>query len=54
VKAFTDDLDFKERKLLTESLLNKVAIGKDKKVVVELQPPLQSFGFLSPSLALRV
>ncbi len=36
VKAFTDDLDFGERKLLIESLVNKVAIGKNKKVTVTL------------------
>jgi len=53
VKTFNGDLDFGERKLLIESLVNKVAIGKNKKVVVELQPPLRSLGFLSPSLALR-
>ena len=53
VKEFTDDLDFGERKLLIESLVNKVAIGTNKKVTVTLQPPLQSLGFLSPSLALR-
>ncbi len=53
VKTFNRDLDFGERKLLIESLVNKVAIGKNKKVVVELQPPLHYLGFLSPSLALR-
>jgi hypothetical protein len=53
VKAFTDDLDFGERKLLIGSLVNKVVIGTNKKVTVALQPPLHSLGFLSPSLALR-
>ena len=52
-KAFTDDLDFGERKLLIESLVQKVVIGKNKKVTVTLQPPLRSLGFNTPSLALR-
>ncbi len=53
VQTFREDLDFGEIKLLIESLVNKVAIGTKKKVTVTLQPPLQSLGFLSPSLALR-
>jgi hypothetical protein len=53
VKAFTDDLDFGERKLLIESLVNTVEIDKNKNVVVELQPPLHSLGFNTPTLALR-
>ena len=52
-EAFTGDLDFGERKLLIESLVNKAEIGTNKKVTVTLQPPLHSLGFLSPSLALR-
>ena len=39
VKAFTDDLDFGERKLLVESLVDKVAIGKNKKVTLSLRSP---------------
>jgi len=53
VKSF-DDLDFGERKLLMDSLIDRVIINKNKKVTVTLQPPLHSLGFLSPSLALRV
>jgi site-specific DNA recombinase len=53
IKAFTTDLDSGERKLLIESLVNKVKIGGNKKVTFTLQPPLKSLGFLSPSLALR-
>ena len=52
VKSF-DDLDFGERKLLIESLVQKVVIYKNKKVTVTLQPPLHSLGFNTPSLALR-
>jgi hypothetical protein len=52
-EKLTDDLDFVKRKFLIESLVNKVAIGTNKKVTVTLQPPLHSLGFLSPSLALR-
>lgn len=52
-EKLTDDLDFGERKLLVESLVNKVVIGINKKVPVTLQPPLRSLGYLSPSLALR-
>ena len=48
------DMDFGERKLLIESLVQKVVIGKNKKVTVTLQPPLHSLGFDTPSLALRV
>ncbi|MBA7637631.1 hypothetical protein ES703_45277 [subsurface metagenome] len=50
VKSF-DELDFGERKLLIESLVQKVVIDKNKKMTVTLQPPLQSLGFNTPLLA---
>ena len=43
-------LDQEERKLLIESLVEKVEIGKNKRVTASLQPPF-AFGFLSPELA---
>ncbi len=52
-ERLTDDLDFGDRKLLIESLVNKVAICTNKKVTVTLQPPLEHLGFITPSLALR-
>ena len=41
-----------ERKLLIESLIAKVLV-KNKEVIVTLRPPLQSFGFISTSIAPR-
>jgi hypothetical protein len=41
-----------ERKLLMESLVHKVVVGKNKKVTPSLGPPL--LGYIIPSLALRV
>jgi len=43
-------LDQGERKLLTESLVEQVEIGKKKRVTAVLRPPF-AFGFLSPDLA---
>lgn len=51
VRASTDDLDFGERKLLIESLVNKVVIDKKKKVTVALQPPLSSLGVFIPLIS---
>lgn len=42
-----------ERKLLVETLIERVEIGK-KRVVALLRPPLACIGYLSPSLAPRV
>ena len=50
VKSF-DELDFGERKLLIESLVQNVVIGKNKKVTVTLQPPLNSLGFNTPHIS---
>ena len=36
-----------------DSLIERVEIGQNKRVTASLQPPLSSFGFLSPSLAPR-
>jgi site-specific DNA recombinase len=40
-----------ERKLLVDSLIERVEIGQTKRVVAVLRPPLSSFGYFSPSLA---
>ena len=45
-------LDQGERKLLVESLVEEVEIGKSKGVAASLRPPF-AFGFLSPDLAPR-
>jgi site-specific DNA recombinase len=42
-----------ERKLLVDALIERAEIGKNKKVVASLRPPLVCFGYLSPSLAPR-
>jgi hypothetical protein len=41
-----------ERKLLVDALIERVEIGENKRVVALLRPPLPSFGYFSPSLAL--
>jgi hypothetical protein len=46
-------LDQGERKLLVESLVEGVEIGKNKRVAACLRPPF-AFGFFSPDLAPRV
>ena len=43
-----DELDIVERKLLIETLVQKVVIDKNKKVTVTLQPPLHSLKFHAP------
>jgi site-specific DNA recombinase len=45
-------LDQGERKLLVESLVEQVEIGKNKRVAASLRPPF-AFGFMSPELAPR-
>jgi len=52
VKTSNNDLDFGERKLLIESLIDNIVIGKDKEVTVTLKPPIKSLGFITPSSAL--
>ena len=47
------ELDPGERNLLIESLINRVEIGRNKRVILILTPPFKSFGFLSPQLAPR-
>jgi hypothetical protein len=45
-------LDQGEQKLLVESLVEQVEIGKNKRVAASLRPPF-AFGFMSPDLAPR-
>jgi hypothetical protein len=42
-----------ERKLLVDALIARVEVAQNKRVTALLQPPLASFGYLSPSLAPR-
>jgi hypothetical protein len=46
-------LDYGERKLLIESLIERVEIGQKKRVTALLRPPF-AFGSFSPELAPRV
>jgi hypothetical protein len=42
-----------ERKLLVDSLIERVKIGQNKRVILTMRSPFASFGYLSPSSAPR-